>query len=128
MKRIVSLVLLLLTVTTSGTVTFALDGGDAAGAACSVVACGVGGIFYILIIAVSIAIPIILIVVIIKFIRKDAISRGMPNADSIKWLGLLGVLGLVIYLLQRPDIVMVACPRCGTPGIPGRPCAQCGNA
>ena len=82
------------------------------GAACAMAGCGI--VVYILILAVSLAIPIVLIVVIIKFIRKDATSRGMPNADTIKWLGLLGLLGLVIYLLQRPDVVLMACPTCGT--------------
>ena len=100
MKRMKTLLLLLLILASSSTAVFA---DDPAGAACSLAACGVGGILYLLILAVCLAIPIVLIVVIIKFIRKDAISRGMPNADSIKWLGLLGLLGLVIYLLQRPD-------------------------
>lgn len=127
MKRTERLLLLLLILTSTSTLAFAQSGSDAGGA-CSVLACGAGGILYLLIIAVCIAVPIVLIVIIIKFIRKDAISRGMPNADSIKWLGLLGLLGLVIYLLQRPDTTFVACATCGKPRTPGQPCPHCGNA
>jgi len=129
MKRIVRVGWLLLALTCCGIVAFAQNnGGDAAGAACSLLACGGFGIFYLLILAVSIAIPVVIIVVIVKFIRKDAVSRGMPNADSIKWLGLLGLLGLVIYLLQRPDTMYMACTNCGQPRSPGGPCPHCGNA
>ena len=103
MKRIVRVAWLLLALTCCGIVAFAQNnGGDAAGAACSLLACGAGGIVYILILAACLAVPIIIDVVIIKFIRKDAISRGMPNADTIKWLGLLNWLGLVIYC--RPQV------------------------
>ena len=130
MKRIVRVVWLLLALTCCGIVAFAQNnGGDAAGAACSLLACGGFGIFYLLILAVSIAIPVVIIVVIVKFIRKDAVSRGMPNADSIKWLGLLGVLGLVIYLLQRPQVMVLPCPHCGQSRMQGLPtCPHCGNA
>ena len=129
MKNIRGLLLLLLTLTTTNTVAFAQSSnGDPAGAACSALACGAGGIIYILILAVCMAIPIVLIIVCVKFIRKDATARGMPNADSIKWLGLLGVLGLVIYLLQRPDAVVLLCPVCGKPRTPNQPCPNCGNA
>jgi hypothetical protein len=133
MKRIVSLVLLLLTSTSLGSLAFAQSrDGDAAGAACGALACGAGGILYILFVVLIVAIPIaifvVIIVFVIKFIRKDAISRGMPNPDSIKWLGLLGFLGLVIYLLQRPDTMYMPCSNCGKPRSPGGPCPHCGNA
>ena len=125
MKRTKSFLLLLLTLTSTSTLAFAQSGGGD-GAACAAAGCGI--VIYILILAVCLAIPIVLIVVIIQFIKKDATSRGMPNADTIKWLGLLGVLGLVIYLLQRPDIIFIACPRCGKPCLPGQQCPNCGNA
>lgn len=124
MKRLLSSVLLLLTCAIGSTALAQSNGGDA----CGVLACGAGGIIYLLIIAVCCAIPIVIIVVCIKFIGKDARARGMANADSIKWLGLLGVLGLVIYLLQRPDVVLVTCPGCGKPRATGQPCPHCGNA
>src|SRR5450432_1054167 len=98
MKRTKNLLLLLLIFTSSSTLVFA---DDPAGAACSLAACGVGGVVYLLILAVCLAIPIVLDVIIIKWIGKDARAKGMPNAETIKWLGLLNWLGLVIYLLQR---------------------------
>ena len=131
MKKAERMLLFLLTLTSTSALAFAQSGSDAGGA-CGTLACGAGGliglIIYLLIIAVCLAIPIVLIVLVIKFIKKDATSRGMPNADSIKWLGLLGVLGLVIYLLQRPDTTFTACPTCGKPRVPGQPCPHCGNA
>jgi hypothetical protein len=77
------------------------SGGGDAGLACGMFGCMffIWAAFILAIIGGAVA----LIVFIIKWIKKDALSRGMPNADSIKWLGLLGLLGLVIYLLQRPD-------------------------
>jgi hypothetical protein len=130
MKRIVSLVLLLLTVTGAGIVAFAQsNGGDAAGTACGVLSCGAFGLIYILILLIPIAIVVVVDVVVIKFIRKDAISRGMPNAETIKWLGLLNWLGLVIYLLQRPPLMVLPCPHCGQNRMQGLPtCPHCGNA
>ena len=70
-------------------------------AACGVIGCGI--VVYLLVLLAILAGSIALIVFIIKWIKKDATMRGMPNADSIKWLGLLGLLGLVIYLVQRPS-------------------------
>ena len=131
MKKTESLLLFLLILTSTSVLAFAQSGGDAGGA-CGALAFGAGGliglVIYLLIIAVCLAIPIVLIIVVIKFIKKDATARGMPNADSIKWLGLLGLLGLVIYLLQRPDAVFQPCPTCGKPRMPGQPCPHCGNA
>lgn len=130
MKKVLSLLLLLLTWTTATTFAFAQSSnGDPAGAACGALACGAGGIVYLLIIAVCLAIPIVLIIFVVKFIKKDATSRGMPNADSIKWLGLIGLLGLLIYLLQRPQGNVMPCPRCGLQRMQGLPtCPHCGNA
>jgi len=76
---------------------------DPAGAACGLMGCGVFGIIYLLIMLVILAIGITITVLIIKWIRKDAMSRGMANADTVKWWGLLGLLGLLIYILTRPD-------------------------
>lgn len=102
---------------------------DPAGAACGALGCGVFGLVYLLFLALIFGGAIALIVFVIKFIRKDATARGMPNADSIKWLGLLGLLGLLIYLLQRPQGNVVACPSCGKQRMDGLPnCPQCGNA
>jgi NADH:ubiquinone oxidoreductase subunit 6 (subunit J) len=66
-------------------------------------ACGAFAVVYILILLFMLAVGIGITVFIIKWIKKDATTRGMPNADSIKWLGLLGLLGLIIYLIMRPS-------------------------
>ncbi len=127
MRKTQTLIVSLLTLLC--TASLAKADGDAAGAACGALTCGAFGIVYILILAVSLAIPVVIIVIVIKFIRKDAVSRGMPNADSIKWLGLLGLLGLVIYLLQRPQGNCLPCPSCGQSRMQGLPnCPHCGNA
>jgi hypothetical protein len=124
MKKTPSLLLPLI-ITSTPTLALAQSGGDAAG--CALAAFFI--IIYILILAVCMAIPIALIIFIVKWIRKDATSRGMPNADTIKWLGLLGLLGLVIYLLQRPQPNISPCPSCGQSRMQGLPvCPHCGNA
>jgi hypothetical protein len=129
MKRIGTLLLLVAMVMSSATVAFAA--GDA-GAACGAAGCGILGIvwilIYILIIAACLAVPILIICLVIKFIKNDAVAHGMPNADSIKWLGLLGLLGLLIYLLQRPSVPVMLCPTCGKNRMQGLPvCPHCGN-
>src|SRR5947208_834201 len=96
-KRIV---LATFVVTVSTSVTFAQSSDDPGGAACGALGCGVFGLVYLLFLVLIFGGAIALIVFVIKFIRRDAIARGLPNADSIKWLGLLGLLGLLIYLLQ----------------------------
>jgi hypothetical protein len=104
-------------------------GGDDAGAACGALGCGAFAIFYVLVLVLIFGGAIALIVFIVKFIRKDAVARGMPNADGIKWLGLLGLLGLLIYLLQRPQGNLTPCGSCGQQRMDGLThCPQCGNA
>ena len=76
--------------------------GDA-DAACGAVGCGAFAIIYLLVLLFVLALSIGIVIFIIKWIKKDATMRGMPNADSIKWLGLLGLLGLIIYLIMRPS-------------------------
>ena len=61
MKKLKLFVLSLGVLSSTSSIVLA-DGGDAAGAACSAAACGVGAIVYILIIAVSLAIPIAIII------------------------------------------------------------------
>lgn len=97
--------------------------GDPA-AACGAAGCGI--VVWLIMMVVIFGIAIGVIVFIVKWIGKDATSRGMPNAQSIKWLGLLGLLGLVIYLLQRPAGNAFPCPHCGRPRMQGLPqCPSC---
>ena len=128
MKRIENLVLWLLTVTSAAPLALA-QSSDGGGEACGALGCGVFAIFYILILLAVVGGSVALIVFVIKFIKRDATARGMPNADSIKWLGLLGLLGLLIYLLQRPQGNVLPCPSCGQNRMQGLPtCPHCGNA
>ncbi len=102
------------------------DAGPPAGA-CGVMGCAV--IVYLLILAVALAIGIGIVVFIFKWIKKDARSRGMPNADSICFLALLGLLGLLIYVLTRPQGNVMPCPSCGQPRMQGLArCPQCNQA
>jgi hypothetical protein len=128
MKRIENLILLLLTVTSSATLSLA-QSSSGGGEACGALGCGVFAIVYIVILVAILGGAVALIVYVIKFIKRDATARGMPNADSIKWLGLLGLLGLLIYLMQRPQGNVQPCPSCGQPRMQGLPqCPHCGNA
>lgn len=99
MKKLTGLFLMLMSLSTPLLAQRNSGGGEVAG-------CGMAGCMLVVWLLVMVAIlggAIALIVFIIKWIKKDATMRGMPNADSIKWLGLLGLLGLLIYLLQRPQ-------------------------
>ena len=97
--------------------------GDPA-AACGAAGCGI--VVWLIMMVVVFGIAIGVIVFIVKWIGKDATSRGMPNAQSIKWLGLLGLLGLLIYLLQRAQGNTFPCPHCGKPRMQGLPqCPHC---
>jgi hypothetical protein len=128
MKKTASLMLFLLTFTSGATFAFAQGGGDS-GAPCAALGCGVVGIIvYLLIILVMLGGTVALIIFIIKWIRRDATARGMPNADTIKWFGLLGLLGLLIYVLQRPQGNVMPCPSCGQSRMQGLPqCPHCGQ-
>src|SRR5512141_2266582 len=102
MKRIEHFFLLLLTYACTENLVFAQNYGDAgAGAACGLMGCGI--VMYLLFLAVILGLAIALIVVIFKYIKRDSLARGMPNASSMPWLALLGLLGLLIYLLMRPQ-------------------------
>lgn len=97
--------------------------GDPA-AACGAAGCGI--VVWLIMMIVIFGVAIGVIVFIVKWIGKDATSRGMPNAQSIKWLGLLGLLGLVIYLLQRAQGNTFPCQHCGKPRMQGLPqCPHC---
>ncbi|MGI8467909.1 MAG: hypothetical protein ACR2N3_05600 [Pyrinomonadaceae bacterium] len=101
------------------------NGGDPT-AACGMMGCGV--VIYLLVMLGIVAAGIAVTVFIIRWIGRDATARGMANANSIKWLGLLGLLGLLIYVLQRPQGNVMPCPHCGKPRMQGTPrCPHCGQ-
>ncbi len=126
MKKTASLTLFLLTFMSGATCAFAQGDG---GQACGALGCGVVAIIvYLLIIAVVLGGTVALIIFIIKWIKRDATARGMPNADTIKWFALLGLLGLLIYVLQRPQGNVMPCPNCGQSRMQGlQQCPHCGN-
>jgi hypothetical protein len=127
MKRLNTLALMLSTFT--GSATLAAAQSNDGGAACGALGCGAFALIYIGILAAVFGGAIALIIFIIKFIGRDAIARGMPNANGIKWLGLLGLIGLLIYLLQRPQGNVTPCPSCGLSRMQGlAQCPHCGNA
>ena len=67
------------------------------------------GVFPIVMIVAVIALHIAILV----WVAKDAKSRGMDNA--VLWMILvmvIGVIGLVIYLLARPQGNLTPCPNC----------------
>lgn len=130
MHPIKRLTLLLLILSSDAALALAQSrGGDPEGAACGLLGCGVAAVIYVVIIVAMFGGAIALMVYIIKYIRRDALARGMPNYDSIKWLGLLGLVGLLIYLLQRPQGNVMPCPGCGQNRMQGLPgCPHCGNA
>jgi len=127
MRTLQRFFLLLLTLLASAAMTFAQTDGDAAGgAACGVFACGI--FVYFLVIALMLGLGVFIIVLIYKFIKKDAIARGMPNASTMPWLALAGLMGLLIYVLIRPQGNVMPCPLCGKQRMQGLPsCPQCGG-
>ena len=97
-------------------------GDDAAG---GLAACGCLGVFGFIIIAI-IALNIALLV----WVARDAKNRGMDSA--ILWMILVmltGIIGLIIYLLTRPQGNLIACPHCGNKRMQvSAKCPHCGNA
>ena len=88
-------------------------------------ACGCLGFFGILILAL-VALNIALLV----WVARDAKSRGMDS--EILWMILVmftGVIGLVIYLLTRPQGHVIPCALCGNKRLQvSAKCPHCGNA
>lgn len=123
MKKLCSFVFLCSAILASAIQVSARSGDDSA-AACGAMGCGI--VVWLVMMAVSLAIGITVIVLIYKYIKKDATARGMPNANNICWLALLGLIGLVIYLLTRPQGNVLPCPRCDQPRMQGLPvCPHC---
>lgn len=90
---------------------------SAAGLACC-------GTFFFLIAAV-----VIINIALLVWVARDAKSRGMDGAAI--WMLLVfftGILGLIIYLLSRPNGVLVRCVHCGNKRLAAaRACPHCGN-
>jgi len=95
--------------------------------AAAMAACGAFALVYIVIILFMLAVAVVIIVIIFKYIKKDAMARG--DNPSKAWFALLGLLGLLIYVLTRPQGNVMPCPSCGQSRMQGLPrCPHCGNA
>jgi len=126
MKKIISLVATLAGIAGFANVAFAQGDAGGAGAACGVMACGM--FMYIFVLVAILAAFVGLIVFVYRYIKSDATARGMPNASSMAWLGLLGLMGLLIYVLTRPQGNIAPCPNCGKKRMQGlAQCPHCGN-
>ena len=97
-------------------------GDDAAG---GLAACGCMGFVGFIVLAV-----IALNVALLVWVAKDAKNRGMDNA--VLWMILVmltGLIGLIIYILTRPQCNLIPCPHCGNKRMQvSAKCPHCGNA
>ena len=100
---------------------FAQD--DAQNPAAGCAACGGCGFVLFFLIALT-ALHVALLV----WVARDAKARGMD--DGILWMLLvffLGLIGLVIFLLARPQGYTVPCPNCGNKRLQASVrCPHCG--
>src|ERR1035437_642936 len=96
------------------------SGNPAGGAAACGGCCGT----FILVPIVFLAISIALLV----WVARDAKARGMDSA--VLWMLLvffLNLIGLVIYLLSRPQGNLIQCPNCGNQRLQASvKCPHCG--
>jgi uncharacterized membrane protein YhaH (DUF805 family) len=73
---------------------------------------------------------LVLDIALLVWVARDAKSRGMDN--SVLWMVLVmftSLLGLIIYLLSRPQGALVECPHCHNKRLQASArCPHCGNA
>jgi Phospholipase_D-nuclease N-terminal len=98
------------------------NGAGGAGAGC--MACtGCGGTLIFIVVAFF-----VLSVALLVWVARDAKARGMDS--SVLWMLLVfftGLIGLVIYLLSRPQGNLVPCPNCGNKRLQASvKCPHCG--
>ena len=74
-------------------------------------------------------IGLVIWVFLIIWVYKDAKSRGMDNAVLMTIVtAVLGLIGLLIYILMRPKGTLVPCPSCQKKRLEGSAkCPHCGN-
>jgi hypothetical protein len=94
---------------------------DAAGGLACLGCFGFVGFFFLAILALHIAILV--------WVARDAKNRGMDNA--VLWMVLVmitGLLGLLIYVLARPQGNVVPCQHCKNKRLQASAkCPHCGN-
>jgi hypothetical protein len=107
----------LLVSTSVATIFLQRDGSPAA-------ACGCLGFFGFVIVAI-----VVLNIALLVWVARDAKARGMDSA--ILWMILVmftGIIGLIIYLLARPQGNVISCPHCGNKRMQvSAKCPHCGN-
>jgi hypothetical protein len=96
---------------------------DAGGAASSLAGCGCCGSF----VAIPIAI-LVLNIAMLVWVARDAKARGVEN--PILWVLLVfftSIIGLIIYILSRPQGNLAPCPNCGNQKLQAAVrCPHCG--
>jgi hypothetical protein len=108
------------------------DQGDA-GAGCA--GCGCAGLGLVAMIVVPILVGLVILVlniVLMIWVNRDAKARGMENA--VIWMllifftGPLGWAMALIYIFSRTPGNLIACPHCGNKRLAvSRTCPHCGN-
>lgn len=68
-------------------------------------------------------------IALLVWVTRDAKARGMDGA--VIWMLVVfftSVIGLIVYLLSRPQGVLVTCARCGNKRLAAsKTCPHCGN-
>ena len=99
---------------------------DDGSAAASAAGCGICGSFFIFFFLALVAINVAILV----WVARDAKNRGMDNA--VLWMLLVfftGLVGLIVYILVRPQGNLVECPNCGNKRLQvAVQCPHCGAA
>ena len=94
-------------------------------AAASVAGCGICGSFFIFIFLGIVALNIAILV----WVARDAKARGLDNA--VLWMLLVfftGFIGLIIYILARPQGPLIECPNCHNKRLQAAVrCPHCGS-
>lgn len=99
---------------------------DDGSAAASAAGCGICGSFFLFFALALVALNVAILV----WVARDAKDRGMDNA--VLWMLLVfftGIVGLIVYILVRPQGNLVVCPNCGNKRMQvAVRCPHCGAA
>lgn len=88
----------------------ALAQNDDASAAAGAASCGICGSFFLFFFLAVVALNVAILV----WVARDSKARGLDN--GVLWMLLVfftGIIGLIVYILARPQGNLVVCPNCG---------------